>query len=130
MPTIGRSSASSVKPAPLRKPRRRNSANSSSPYWARRDRNPFVIINSDRPRLPRAGCPREGGRPHCAIGPVCSTDKRSTATRDAGVENVKRAMRRLLRPPLPALHRTKKCPPEQGTLGRVYRIDAWVDGGA
>ena len=34
MPTIGRSSASSVKPAPFRKPRRRKNANSSSPYWA------------------------------------------------------------------------------------------------
>ena len=48
MPTIGRSSASSVKPAPLRKPRRRNSANSSSPYLARRDRRPFFIDMSPR----------------------------------------------------------------------------------
>ena len=43
MPTIGLSSASSVKPAPFRKPRRRNSANSSSPYWARRERRPFFL---------------------------------------------------------------------------------------
>ena len=53
MPTIGRSSASSVKPAPLRKPRRRNSANSSSPYWASRDRRPFFI---PFPRLERFRC--------------------------------------------------------------------------
>src|SRR4051812_17171748 len=48
MPTIGRSSASSVKPAPFKKPRRRNSANSSSPYWARRDRRPFFMAIPQR----------------------------------------------------------------------------------
>ena len=53
MPTIGRSSASSVKPAPLRKPRRRNSANSSSPYWARRDRRPFFMDIPQNPKSAR-----------------------------------------------------------------------------
>src|SRR5689334_3868475 len=52
MPTIGRSRASSVKPAPFRKPRRRNSANSSSPYWARRDRRPFAMIVPQSVTLP------------------------------------------------------------------------------
>ena len=71
MPTIGRSSASSVKPAPLRKPRRRNSANSSSPYWARRDRRPFfmTIPQSDRTGVAAIaqskapGCQRKRGGP-------------------------------------------------------------------
>ena len=58
MPTIGRSSASSVKPAPLRKPRRRNSANSSSPYLARRDRRPFFIeLSPSLEATPMASAP-------------------------------------------------------------------------
>src|SRR5262249_13946948 len=63
MPTMGRSSASSVKPAPLRKPRRRNSANSSSPYWASRDRNPFFIMKLRSETLPptRFGTRRKHG---------------------------------------------------------------------
>src|SRR5712672_2590655 len=73
MPTIGRSSASSVKPAPLRKPRRRNSANSSSPYWARRDRNPFFIMNPDRTQLAAAGCvARENSGRHSARSGRCA----------------------------------------------------------
>src|SRR3954467_7865960 len=68
MPTIGRSSASSVKPAPLRNPRRRNSANSSSPYWARRDRRPFFIAIPQTRVLT--------GRRHCSIvGGGVSTKK-------------------------------------------------------
>jgi hypothetical protein len=51
----------------LRKPRRRNSANSSSPYWARRDRNPFFIMNPDRTQLAAAGCvARENSGRHIA----------------------------------------------------------------
>src|SRR5205807_9695307 len=68
MPTIGRSSASSVKPAPLRNPRRRNSANSSSPYWARRDRRPFFMAI---PQTQKRTCRR-----HCSIeGAEVSTKK-------------------------------------------------------
>src|SRR5262249_28911109 len=54
-PTTGRSSAAAVMPAPLRKPRRRNRAKSSSPYWARRDRRPRFIDFSPKPRRCRWG---------------------------------------------------------------------------